>query len=109
MEFDFKKNPPPDLAVEVDVGRSSVSRQRVYAALGILEVWRFDGELHVLHLQANGQYAERDRSLSFPFLPMARVEAFIHQVSELDENTLIRNFRNWVRKEVLPKYKTRKR
>jgi Uma2 family endonuclease len=109
MEFNFRKDPPPDLAVEVDVSRSSISRQRVYAALGIPEVWRFDGKLHVLHLQANGQYAERDRSLSFPFLPMAQVESFIYQISELDEITLIRNFRDWVRKKVLPKYKARKR
>jgi Uma2 family endonuclease len=109
MKFDFKNDPPPDLAVEVDVSRSSVSRQRVYAALGVPEMWRFDGELHVLHLQASGQYVERERSLSFPFLPMAQVEAFILQITELDENTLIRNFRHWLRKEVLPKYKARKR
>src|SRR5438309_10063092 len=49
MEFNFKKDPPPDLAIEVDVTRSSVSRQRVYAALGVPEMWRYDGELHVLH------------------------------------------------------------
>ena len=109
MEFNFKKDPPPDLAVEVDVTRSSVSRQRVYAALGVPEMWRYDGKLKVLHLQANGAYVEGDASLSFPLLPMTQVEEFIHQISELDENTLIRNFRNWVRKEVLPKYKARKR
>jgi len=109
MEFNFKKDPPPDLAVEVDVTRSSVSRQRVYAALGVPEMWRYDGKLKVLHLQPNGVYAEADSSLSFPLLPMTQVEEFIHQISELDENTLIRNFRNWVRKEVLPKFKPRKR
>jgi Uma2 family endonuclease len=109
MKINFKKDPPPDLAVEVDVSRCSISRQRVYAALGVPEMWRYDGELHILHLQANGQYAERDRSLSFPFLPMAQVETFIHQITELDENTLIKNFRHWLLKDVLPKYKTRKR
>jgi len=109
MEFNFKKDPPPDLAIEVDVTRSSVSRQRVYAALGVPEMWRYDGELHVLHLQANGEYVERERSLSFPFLPMDRMEAFIHQIPELEENALLRKFRDWVQKEVLPKYKARKR
>jgi Uma2 family endonuclease len=109
VEFNFKKDPPPDLAVEVDVSRSSVSRQRVYAALGVPEMWRFDGKLHVLHLQANREYDEQNASLAFPFLPMAQVEAFIHQITEIDENTLIRNFRDWVRKQVLPKYKAHKR
>jgi len=109
MKISFRKDPPPDLAVEVDVSRSSVSRQRVYAALGVPEMWRYDGELKVLHLQANGEYVVRDRSLSFPFLPMAQVEGFFNQISELDEATLIRRFRDWVQKEVQPKYKARKR
>jgi hypothetical protein len=37
------------------------------------------------------------------------MEAFIHQITELEENALLRKFRDWVQKEVLPKYKTRKR
>ncbi len=109
MKISFRKDPPPDLAVEVDISRSSVSRQQVYAALGVPEMWRYDGALKVLHLQANGEYVVRDRSLSFPFLPMAQVEAFFNQISELDETTLIRRFRDCVQKEVQPKYKARKR
>lgn len=35
--------PPPDLAVEVDITVSSVPRQPIYAALGVPEVWRYDG------------------------------------------------------------------
>jgi Uma2 family endonuclease len=109
MKLNFKKDPPPDLAVEVDVSHSSVSRQSVYAALGVPEMWRFDGQLKILHLQSNREYLERDNSLCFPFLPIARVEDFVLQIQEVDETTLIRSFRRWVHKEVLPKYKSRKR
>ena len=109
MKINFKKDPPPDLAIEVDVSRSSSSRQSVYAALGVPEMWRFDGTLTVLHLQTNGQYAERDHSLNFPYVPMAELENFIHRIQEMDETTLIRSFREWVRKVVLPKHKARKR
>src|SRR5258708_2524838 len=57
MKLNFKKDPPPDLAVEVDISRSSKSRQSVYAALGVPEMWRFDGKLKVLHLRG-AKYAE---------------------------------------------------
>ena len=37
-------DPMPDLAVEIDVSRPEVDRMGIYAALGVPEVWRFDGE-----------------------------------------------------------------
>jgi Uma2 family endonuclease len=107
MKINFKKDPPPDLAVEVDVSRSSVSRQNVYAALGVPEMWRYDDKLRVFHLQA-GKYVEREHSLSFPFLPMGQLEGFIDRISKTDETTLIRSFRRWVQKEIAPKFKSRK-
>jgi Uma2 family endonuclease len=109
MKINFKKDPPPDLAIEVDVSRSSSSRQNVYAALGIPEMWRFDGTLTVFHLQANEKYAERSHSLNFPDVPIAEIEGFIHQIRDVDETSLVRSFRQWVKKVILPKHKARKR
>jgi Uma2 family endonuclease len=104
MKLNFRKDPPPDLAVEVDVSRSSKSRQNVYAALGVPEMWRYEDKLRVLHLHS-GKYLERDRSLSFPFLPISEVDKFIDRIREIDETTLLRSFRKWIQKEVAPKYK----
>src|SRR5262249_38374776 len=42
-QIDLTVDPPPDLAVEVDISRSSKSRLPVYAALRLPEVWRYDG------------------------------------------------------------------
>ena len=39
--YDPENDPPPDLAIEVDVTRSSVPRMPVFAAIGVPEVWRF--------------------------------------------------------------------
>ena len=44
MELDLTHDPPPDLAIEIDISRSSVTRLGIYAALGVPEVWRYDGE-----------------------------------------------------------------
>jgi Uma2 family endonuclease len=43
-EIDLTVDPPPDLALEIDVSRSSIKRLGIYAALKIPEVWRFNGE-----------------------------------------------------------------
>ncbi len=40
-DIDLTVDPPPDLAIEVEVSRSSVSRQPIDFALGVGEVWVF--------------------------------------------------------------------
>jgi Uma2 family endonuclease len=97
-EIDLTTDPPPDLAIEVDVTRSSVSRLGIYAALGVPEVWRFDGETLRVYLRgADGQYTATDRSRHFPFLSLPQVVAFLQQRTQLNETSLVRSFRTWVR------------
>src|SRR5262249_2741275 len=36
--------PPPDLVIEIDLSRPQVDRPAIYAAIGVAEVWRFDGD-----------------------------------------------------------------
>ena len=65
--LDLDVDPAPDLAVEVEVTRSILDRIGIYAALGIAELWRFDGRaLHVLLLSPDGTYTAADRSPRFP-------------------------------------------
>ncbi len=45
VEIDLSVDPPPDLAIEVEVSRSAASRLPIYAALGVPEVWRYDGRV----------------------------------------------------------------
>jgi Uma2 family endonuclease len=40
----LKVDPPPDLAIEVDLTSSSLNRMDIYAALQVPEVWRLDGD-----------------------------------------------------------------
>ena len=58
-ELDLTIDPPPDLAIEIDITSSSLDRQGIYAALGVPEIWRFDGEsLRVYQLQPDGTYPQ---------------------------------------------------
>ncbi len=59
--------PNPDLAIEIDLSRPKVDRPSIYAVLGVVEVWQFDGETLVIeHLQADGSYASVESSQFLP-------------------------------------------
>jgi Uma2 family endonuclease len=104
-EPDFAVDPPPDLALEVDITSSSLDRQALYARIGIPELWRLDedGIVQLLHLQPDRTYAAADRSLSFPFLTGEVINRFLQAyMSAGDENATIRNFRQWLLATVRP-------
>jgi Uma2 family endonuclease len=94
--FDPDIHPAPELAVEIDITSKSVPREPIYAALGVAEIWRFDGrKLQVLHL-GKGKYSERKRSVAFPFMPMTEFAEFVLRMTEADEFKVLREFRQWL-------------
>jgi Uma2 family endonuclease len=97
--LDLEVDPPPDLALEIEISRSSLDRMAIYAALRVPEVWCWDGEsLRVFLLAAKGNYRSSDRSKAFPFLPLAEFAQFLRD-TDLSETQLLRSFREWVRKQ----------
>jgi len=103
-QWNAHTNPPPDLAVEVDISSSWLDRLEIYAALGVPEIWRFDGEtLKVLVLGASGKYRERTKSLAFPTLPMDGFSRFIKKLDNAEEVALIQEFTEWLRSDVVGK------
>lgn len=101
--IDLSTDPPPDLAIEVDVSRSSLDRMGIYAALRVPEVWRWqDEQLRVHVLAANGEYEERPRSPTFPQVPLETLADFVRRSLDQDDITLRRDFRAWLRRDVLP-------
>jgi Uma2 family endonuclease len=97
-EIDLTTDPPPDLVVEIDISRSSRNRLGIYAAMGVPEVWQFDGEvLRVQQREAGEHYTVSNRSRYFPSLPVAELAGFLHRRTQMDEVSLVRAFRTWVR------------
>lgn len=100
-ELDLSRDPPPDLALEIEATRSALDRMSIYAALRVPEVWRYDGQnLFVHQLQPNGQYQLAERSLSFPTLPIPQFVDFINHTQGLCETDLVDAFRDWVRQHL---------
>jgi len=99
--LDLRVDPPPDLAIEVDVTSSSLNRMSIYAALGVPEVWRLDNQTLTFHaLDANGKkYTAISHSLSFPLVAPADLMGFVAMCAGQDENSVIRQFRAWVQQQ----------
>jgi len=56
QQIDLTQNPPPDLAIEIDITSSSLNRLEIYAALGVPEVWRYDGNEFKIYCLEGGKY-----------------------------------------------------
>lgn len=97
LDVDLRVDPPPDLAIEVDVASLSLDRLRIYGALGVPEVWRWkEGRITVHQRQADGSYVVAPRSACFPQLPIEELTAWVERASASDETSWIRAFRRWV-------------
>ena len=95
--INLQKDPPPELVVEIDITSRSIAREPIYAALGVPELWRWDGHvLQCLHL-VSGSYRNRKYSLVFPFLEPVSLGRFIASVPDKGETSAIRAFIAWVR------------
>jgi Uma2 family endonuclease len=96
-DLDLTIDPPPDLAVEIDITSRSIHRGPIYAALGIPELWRFDGKcLTALHLDPDGHYSLQSQSDVFPFLPIDALNEVLLRLAREDSNAVLRAFRTWV-------------
>ncbi len=105
LEIDLDVDPPPDLALEIDISRSFLNRMGIYAALRVPEVWRWDGQvLRAFLLSADGTYQQSESSRAFPFLPLAEFAKFL-EPTELSETQLVRSFRAWVREQMAKGWK----
>ena len=96
--LDLKKDPPPELVVEIDIASRSVPREPIYAALRVPEIWRYrPRRVDCLHL-IDGEYHVRKMSLAFPFLEPALLQRFIEKAAVDGETAMLRQFVAWVRK-----------
>ena len=99
-QIDLNQDPPPDLAIEIDITSSSINRLALYAALGVPEVWRYDGSRLIIYQLEGGEYRVCDRSSTFPLITSSEIIRFLELRKSNGETTLIRLFREWVRNQV---------
>ncbi len=94
-ENDVAAYPNPDLGIEIDISPSLIDRPAIYAALGVAEVWRFDGQtIRIDALSDVGGYQSSPRSR---FLPVAaeEIQGWITADDALDRPSWSRRLRDW--------------
>jgi Uma2 family endonuclease len=100
--LDFAVDPPPDLAIEIDVSKNSAGKRKLYAAFGVPEVWRYDGQqIEVYALGPKQRYLPCVESICFPGIPLAEMARVLGRMSTERETALILSFRDYVRRQIL--------
>ncbi len=97
--LDLTVDPPPDLALEVDI--TSRTHPNIYEALKVPELWRFDkGKLQINVLQ-DGHYVESQQSLNFPkFKLIETIPQYLEQSTTAGRNATLKAFRLWVKNQI---------
>jgi Uma2 family endonuclease len=97
--LDLTVDPPPDLALEIDV--TSRTHPSIYQALGVPELWRFEnGKLQINVLQ-EGKYIKGESSPNFPNFPLIEViPHYLNQCRSVGRNKTMKAFRAWVREQL---------
>jgi Uma2 family endonuclease len=97
--IDLTIDPPPDLAIEID--NSSSTSLSSYQALGVPELWRYNGRVLQINVLQYGKYAETQISPNFPAFPLVEViPQYLEQSKAIGRNATIKAFRNWVRERL---------
>ena len=95
--INLPEDPPPDLAFESDFTSSSLNKFNIYASLRVPELWRYRKRTLEVYQLVEGKYEQCERSLAFPFFPIAEIPSFIEQSGTIGQRAAVRLFRQRIR------------
>lgn len=99
--IDLSRDPPPDLALEIDISRSSLPRMPIYESIGVPELWRFQNEAVTVYLlDRYGKYKEADRSPTFPLIRPSELADFVRMGISEGGRAMVKAFRQSVREQI---------
>ena len=92
-QIDLAQDPPPDLIIEIDITRPSLNKFPIFAALGIPEVWRYDGTRVAIFTLVDNDYVDRPESVALPKVTSAILTEFIDASKQLKRPVWLRQVR----------------
>jgi Uma2 family endonuclease len=92
-QIDLAQDPPPDLIIEIDITSPSLNKFPIFAALGIPEVWWYDGARVVIFTLVGNDYVERPESMALPKVTSAILTEFIDASKQLKRPVWLRQVR----------------
>ncbi|AFY41343.1 hypothetical protein NIES21_48410 [Anabaenopsis circularis NIES-21] len=93
--IDLNIDPPPDLAIEVDI--TSRTQFNNYEILGVPELWRYTKQGLEIFVLQDGKYIQSQSSPNFPNIPIIElVNEYVQQCLTSGRSQAMRNFRKWM-------------
>jgi Uma2 family endonuclease len=101
---DLAVDPPPDLAIEIDLTSSSIDKLGIYARLQVPEVWRVRSNLQIefLSLDSDAKYAGTSESKVLPQLSAEIVNQYLGVLVAEGYAAAIRKFRVEIAQRLTP-------
>jgi Uma2 family endonuclease len=93
--IDLAVDPPPDVIIEIDLTHPSLDKFPIYAALGVPEVWRYDGQQMHIYRRVDEAYTEVPSSTVLPGVTSASLIQVVQLGLELPRQVWIRRVRAW--------------
>lgn len=95
-KIDLEQDPPPDLAIEIDL--TSRTHFNNYEKLGVPELWRFNGKILNINILENGVYIQSKKSRQFPNIPLQEaIPRFITESKTHGRSKMIKSFKLWLK------------
>jgi len=96
--LDLTIDPPPDLAIEIDITSRTLFDN--YEQLGIPELWRYDGEKLEINLLQDNHYVISASSAQFPDFPLQEwIPYYLKKSKLVGRNTALKEFRTRIREK----------
>jgi Uma2 family endonuclease len=96
-DIDLAVDPPPELVIEIDITSPSLNKFPILAAMGVLEVWRFDGAQIGLFRLSEGKYVKVDQSIALPAMTSEVINRLLEASKTLKRTDWLRLVRESVR------------
>jgi len=97
LRIDATVDPPPDLVIEIDLSSGSMNKLPIYAAMGVPEVWRYEGErVTILHLIGESYVAD-SRSRALPALTSDVLARFVVERLFTKRAEWLQSVQAWIR------------
>lgn len=95
--LDLMVDPPPDLAVEVDITHATLDKLPVYARFGVPEVWRYRGGRVEIWMFAGDRYGQSTGSGALPGVTADALVQLLAEREKLGNAQWQRRVRDWAR------------
>jgi Uma2 family endonuclease len=95
--IDLMVDPPPDLVVAIDITHPSLDKLPIYAAVGVPEVWRYDGKALTIYTLEGESYRVPEESMSLPGVTSVQLSRFIEDSKTMKRTAWLQSIRDWAR------------